>query len=223
MDYDIIIYAVVAVVLLSRLWAAFGRRNDDDRQRPNPFITPLVRPEQRQPDAQAASAGQAVQPPPILLQPFKSAPASLAGGLEQIKEQDASFDEKQFLQGAKAAFTMIVEDFAKGDMGRITRLLSPPVLAHFQAALESRRAAGQVMESSIKSITDAETAAARMEGDNAIITVRFVSVQENVLRDAEGRVIGGEMGKLEEITDLWTFTRNMKSNDPNWLLAETGT
>jgi predicted lipid-binding transport protein (Tim44 family) len=219
MDYDIIIYAVIAAVLLGRLWFVFGRRNDEDRQRPNPFIAPLV-----QPQDNADKSGPTGLPsrPPIVPQLFKAAPASLAGGLEQIKARDAAFDEKQFLQEAKLTFTKVVEDFAKGDMTNITPLLSPPVLAHFQTALEARRNAGQVMESKINAIKDVETTAARIDGDQAFISVRFVSNQENVLRDNNNQVIGGEDGKVEEITDLWTFARDMATKDAPWLLVQTG-
>lgn len=222
MSLDIIIYAVIAVVLLARLWAVLGRRNDEDQQRPNPFITPPPPPSNEADATLVPGRIRTGETSPMLLQPFKSAPTSLAGGLEQIKALDASFDEKQFLQGARQAFTMIVEDFAKADMARITRLLGPTVLGHFQNAIEARRKAGQTMESKIIRIKDAETAAAKVDGTQAAMIVRFVSEQENALRDSGGQVIGGEAGKVEEITDLWTFARDTKSLDPNWILVETG-
>jgi predicted lipid-binding transport protein (Tim44 family) len=221
MDLDIIIYAVVAVILLARLWTVFGRRNDEDKERPNPFAAPLQPPRDETP-AQGAVPGNAPVALPPLLQPFRAAPASLAGGLEQAKALDANFDEKQFLQGARQAFTMIVEDFSKGDLSRITRLLGPDVLPHFRASIDACVAAGQVMESKINNIREAETAAAKVDGTTITITVRFVSEQENVLRDASGHVIGGEVGRVEEITDLWTFARDTTSSDPNWILVETG-
>jgi len=219
MSLDIILYAIIAVVLLVRLWSVFGRRNDDEQQRPNPFVMPAPPTDDAKP---ALPSGMPGAPEiPLLLQPFHAAPASLAGGLEQIKALDPVFDEKTFLQGARTAFTMIVEDFAKGDMNRISRLLGPNVLPHFQNAIEARRKASQTMESKINRIRDAETTAAHVEDSRAIITVRFVSEQENVLRDAGGKVIGGEAGRVEEITDFWTFARDAKSNDPNWILVET--
>ncbi len=218
MGFDIIIYAFIAVVLLARLWTVLGRRNDSDTQRPNPFIAPPPK-DETAPVPERIRSGEA---PPVVLPAFKAAPASLAGGVEQIKALDPSFDEKQFLQGARQAFAMIVEDFAKADMSRITRLLGPNVLPHFLNAIEARRAAGQTMESKVVSIRDAETAAAKVDGTKAILTIRFVSEQENALRDSGGQVIGGEAGRVEEITDLWTFARDTKSSDPNWILVETG-
>jgi predicted lipid-binding transport protein (Tim44 family) len=125
------------------------------------------------------------------------------------------------MQGARAAFTMIVEDFAKGDMTRIENLLGPNVRPHFQNAIEARRKAGQVMESRVARIREAEATTAHVEDTIANVTIRFVSEQENVLRDAGGRVIGGAPETVEEITDIWTFSRDTKSADPNWILIET--
>lgn len=221
MDLDIILYAIIAVVLFARLWSVFGRRNDEDTQRPNPFAAPPTPPANAQ-DASFAGADPAVSPNGALLpKPLLAAPASLAGGLEQIKILDPSFDEKQFLQGARTAFTMIVEDFAKSDLSQIERLLGPEVLPHFRQAIEARRDAGQVMESKILRIREADTFAAQVDDSRAIVTVRFISEQENVLRDAEGHVIGGNPDQVEIITDIWSFARDVKSSDPNWILIET--
>lgn len=224
MSIDTIFYAIIAVVLLVRLWSVLGRRNDDEKQRPNPFVTPapdLKDSQKNDPKAIRSAVVDTIADAYIALRPTHAAPASLTGGLEQIRTLDPSFDEKVFLQGARAAFTMIVEDFAKGDMNRIGRLLGPGVLPHFQNAIEARRKAGQTMESRIVRIRDAETVTARTEDARAVITIRFVSEQENTLRDASGQVINGEAGKVEEITDLWTFARDTKSGDPNWILTET--
>jgi predicted lipid-binding transport protein (Tim44 family) len=223
---DTIIYAVVAIIVFSRLWATFGRRNEEDGDRPNPFIKP--------PDAtsnesekilkdiksQIGTADKTGDLPPML-RPLRAAPDSLAGGLEQIKTLDPSFDEKQFLQGARAAFSMVIEGFFKGDLTGCEKILSAAVRAHFQNAIELRRSAGQTVDHKLERLKDVETSAARVEVKRAFITVRYVSEQMNALSDSTGTVISGEKGKLEEITDLWTFARDTSSSDPNWLLVET--
>src|SRR5262249_16577324 len=97
---DIIIYAVIAAILLARLWVVFGRRNDEDTQRPNPFATPAPQPRKNEDEKfDAAAATPAFKP--ILV-----APNSLAGALDQIKTLDQTFDEKQFLQNAKSSFSL---------------------------------------------------------------------------------------------------------------------
>lgn len=212
MDYDTIIYAVIAVVLLARLWVVFGRRSDDDPQRPNPFILPA--PVSEEPGNAGLTKSQTKLP--IML-----APTSVAGGLEQIKTLIPSFDERAFLQEARVTFTTIVTHFAKGDMGDITSLLGPHVLPHFQNAIDARQQAGQTMENRILRITDAETVTAIIDGTLAVITVRFTSQQENVIRNARREIVGGTDGKVEEIKDLWTFTQDMSEAEPKWVLTET--
>ena len=222
MNMDTLIYAVIAIVVLARLWSSFGQRNDEDRQRPNPFVAPPSPDSKPSSPIVAAPDGNPEMLP--IMRPLLSAPDSLAGGLEQIRFLDQSFDEKAFLQGAKAAFTMILEDFAKGDMARIATMLSPQVAARFRDSIEARRQAGQVMDNKLVRIKDTETAAAKVDGTTAILTVRFVSDQICTLRDSTGVPIGGaDDGRAEEVIDLWTFSRDTKSPDPNWALVETKT
>lgn len=216
MSLDIIFYAIVAVVLMLRLWSVLGRRNEDDAERPNPFA-----PRPRDDDAAFANGEVPSSALSQLAKPITSAPASLAGGLEQVRALDPSFDEKKFLQGARQAFAMIIENFATDNLAAVHRLLGPDVLPHFQAAVAARQKAAQKLQTRVDRFEDVETVAARTEGSRAFVTVRFVSEQENVLRDAGGQVIGGAPGKLESVTDTWTFMRDCTSKDPNWILVET--
>ncbi|MDX2028787.1 MAG: Tim44/TimA family putative adaptor protein [Alphaproteobacteria bacterium] len=217
MSLDIILYAVVAVALLVRLWFVLGRRNDDEQQRPNPFVKPAPNPAEEE----IAGLNLEREKPPLLFKPLQVAPGSLAGGLEQIKALDASFDEKAFLRKAREHFQAVVESFAKGDLSTVEKILGPNVLPRFREAIEARQKAGQTMESRIVRIKDVETVTAKTEDNQAILTVRFVTEQENTLRDAQGKIIGGAAGNIEEITDLWTFARDTKSIGPDWILIQT--
>jgi predicted lipid-binding transport protein (Tim44 family) len=216
---DIIIYALIAVVLLVRLWAVFGRRNDSDRQRPNPFITPAPGVRDDEDVMVLAERGRKPGAPPLA--PLAAAPQSLQGTLDAIKQLDPSFDEKQFLQNMRTLFTKIVDAFAKGDLADVKAYLGPVVLSRFAAAIAARKAAGETLSCRIVRIRDAETAAARLEDSRVFITMRIVSEQENILRDTAGEIVSGAAGKVEEITDLWTFARDMKSPNPAWQLVET--
>lgn len=216
---DIVIYAVIAAVLLARLWSVFGRRGDEDQEpRPNPFAPP---PDHVLPPGQTVTHG--VQPPaelPALLRPIQLAPASLAGGLERVQQLDLSFDEKQFLQAAQQNFLTVVGDFAKNDLTRSKALLGASVLKSFEGAIAARRAAGQTLENKIIRC-DAEVTAARAEDTRIFLTVRFMSEQENVLRDSKGAIVSGLPGKSEEISDVWVFSRDTKSPAGSWQIVET--
>jgi len=216
MDYDIIIYALVAVLILARLWTVLGQRGGDDRTRINPFA---ARPPTTLDAGPTAIAGPQRTETPLLLKPMQLAPDSLAGGLASIRVADPTFDEKQFLQKVRAAFTTILAGFAKGDLTEAAPFLHPVVLAQFKDAVEARQQAGQSMDHRLVAIREAECVTAKSEGNHATITVRFVSQQETTLRDSLGAVLDNS-GKTEEITDLWVFARDVKA-DPNWILVET--
>ena len=117
-------------------------------------------------------------PPPAPDEPY-----SLAAGIGQIQANDPTFDEKGFLQGAKAAFGMIVTAFAQGDTPTLRPLLSDDVYDNFAAAIRSRQASGESLETRVIDIRDADLIEARMEGRTAFVTIKFISEQINVTRD----------------------------------------
>ncbi len=223
MDHiDILIYAAVTVFLLSRLWAVLGRRDDDEAERP-PRNNPFGSSENGQVDEEDVMVleGRVKSVTPAILTQGGHAPASLAGALDQIRSQDPLFDEKKFLDGAKAAFTKIVGCFASGDLSPVERFLGPAVYQPFLKAIDARRAAGQTLENRIERLAAADIVAAKTEESSAILSVEFVSHQVNVLRDASGQILDGAVGQAEEVRDLWVFSRDMRSANPNWQLIET--
>jgi len=124
--------------------------------------------------------------------------------------------------GARQAFEMIVDAFARGDTEALRPLLADDVYGGFAEAIEQRREAGETLETEVVAIKQAEAVEARMDGPHAYVTVRFVSDQVNVTRDAEGNIVDGDPDQLAEIVDLWTFGRDTSTRDPNWELVSTG-
>jgi predicted lipid-binding transport protein (Tim44 family) len=214
--FDIIFLALVAAFIILRLRSVLGRRTGNERQRPDPFRpappTP-PQPAQRSPEVLPPAGGPFAAPPP--------APGSLAAGMAQIKVADPSFEEQEFLNGARSAFEYIVTAFASGDEAKLKPLLSTEVFDRFSAEIRNRKAAGHVHETTIVRIRDAELASARMESTTAAVTVRYVSEQINVTRDAAGQVVDGDPDRISEVTDVWTYARNTRSSDPNWILVAT--
>ncbi len=214
---EIVIFAMIAAFLVYRLRSVLGRRTGEEQQRPNPFTPQPSRtdnvvalPDRNRPRAEAVPASEE--------------PLSLAGALDQIKAADPAFDEKNFLQGAKAAFQMIVEAFARGDTAALRPLLADDVYENFSRAIRARQAAGEQYETRVERVREAEVVEARLDSDRtAMVTVKIVSDQMNVLRDRAGTVIEGNPDKVVEATDIWTFARNTRARDPNWALVETHT
>lgn len=222
MEYlDIIVLAIVAVVIALRLRSVLGQRHDDEPRKPNPFGVPKAGKDEDDEGFMLSPKHEAAMPAPQALPPPVLAPESLAGTLTLIKQRAPQFDEKEFLQGARSAFTMIVTGFAQGEMERIRPFLGPEVFQSFSRAVTERRAAGQRLETTIHIVKEAEVTRARLSGDTARLTVRFVSEQSNVTYDETGQLVDGSPTQREVIEDVWSFARNLKQDNPVWLLVET--
>src|SRR5262249_20071998 len=145
----------------------------------------------------------------------------VAAGLDAILAEDASFDAKHFLAGARAAYEMIVTAYAEGDRRTLKNLLSREVYDGFENAIREREGRGETTETRFASIDRADITGAELRGKTAHITVRFVSQLVSVTHDRSGGVIEGSPEKVTEVTDVWTFARDISSRDPNWKLVAT--
>jgi predicted lipid-binding transport protein (Tim44 family) len=146
----------------------------------------------------------------------------LAQGLDAIAAQDSSFDPRHFVSGARSAYEMIVLAFANGDRRSLKDLLSSEVYESFDAAIKDREKREQKIETRFVSIDRAELVNADARDRSAQLTVRFVSQMISVTRDKNGTIVDGNPDKVTDITDVWTFARDVTSRDPNWKLVGTG-
>jgi predicted lipid-binding transport protein (Tim44 family) len=144
-----------------------------------------------------------------------------SAGVAAVRAADPGFEPISFAGGARAAFTTIVEAFAKGETGPLRPLLDPPTFASFEAAIRGRAERREKAETTLIGFEASDVAAAEMQGSFAQVTVRFVSEQINVVRNAEGQIADGNPNEVQKVVDLWTFRRDTKSSDPNWLLVKT--
>jgi predicted lipid-binding transport protein (Tim44 family) len=217
---DILFFAMVAAFIALRLRSVLGRRTGHERRRTGGF----------EPARRNGAGDNVVALPDRPVSATEADPAigeladgGLKAGLTQIRLADHRFDLKGFIAGAKAAFEMIVEAYAAGEKGTLRPLLAEDVFAGFAGAIDQREAAGHSLDTQLITIRDAQPVEAGMQGSLARITMRFASEQINVVRDAEGNVLEGDPATAEEVVDLWTFERDTRSPDPNWLLVETRT
>ncbi|HEV2550409.1 MAG TPA: Tim44/TimA family putative adaptor protein [Stellaceae bacterium] len=206
---EIFVLAVIAGFLVLRLRSVLGRRTGTERRR-EAFGAPDAAPEKVVP-----------LPPRSQVPTPSSADTAGVSGLAALKAADRSFEEKHFLEGARAAFEIIVNAFAKGDAAALKPLLSDAVFASFAQAIREREAHEERHETNLLTVKTVELAEGALQGDAALVTVKFVSDQINVTRAADGHVVDGSPDQVEEKTDLWTFSRSVRSRDPNWTLVAT--
>jgi predicted lipid-binding transport protein (Tim44 family) len=212
----IVILAMIFALLALRLFAVLGRRTGHEQQRQlptpgddRPIAARPVAPSQGDARAEAGRDNETVV----------SVPAQ--SGLRALIALDRSFDVNQFLVGARAAYGMILEAFWKGDRDTLRRHCDADVLAAFEQAIDAREAAGQTLENRLVRIENGNITDVRVDNGHAIITVRFEADISAVTKDSSGMVIAGSLVDAVPTMDLWTFSRDVRSRDPNWLLLET--
>jgi predicted lipid-binding transport protein (Tim44 family) len=237
-NYDIILIGLVAIFLILRLRAVLGKRTGNERPPArDPFSPPTPPPPTAGPPriGDAPSGNDNVIPLPNNNAPSPRPPLAVnapggirstvlpaaAPGVAAIRAVDPGFEPTGFAAGARAAFTTIVEAFAKGDIGPLQSLLDPQTFASFKGAITGRIERGEKAETTLIGFEASDIAMAEMQGGFAQVTVRFVSEQINVLRNADGQIADGNPNEVQKVVDLWTFRRDTRSSDPNWLLIKT--
>jgi predicted lipid-binding transport protein (Tim44 family) len=161
------------------------------------------------------------EPPPPVWKGFAEEGSPLAATLGRMAESDPGFTPKSFVEGAKLAYEMIIDAFAKGDKSALKNLLSREVFDGFSRAIDARASQGQRVESRFVGIDKAVIQQAEVAGRKASITMEFVSELISATYDRAGEVIDGDPKEIRQVTDVWTFERDLGSRDPNWKLVAT--
>ena len=213
--FDIILFAMVAGFLVLRLRSVLGRRTGNERRR-DLFV--------RRPRAAPEKGPTLIEPSPTVAATTTTTPPpgdAVAEGLNQIHRADPSFDPSQFLEGVRIAFEMIVTAFANADKAGLRPLLSDEVFQQFVTAIDERTAAKETLETRIQRLDSSDIVEAELLGRNAQVTVKLTSQQINVTRAMDGSIVDGDPEHPTEKTDYWTFARDTRSADPNWVLVAT--
>lgn len=210
---DIILLAMVAGFLVLRLRSTLGRRTGHEQQpetyRGDNVVSLPDRPAAARSGDQSRDIDPAYQGTPF------------EEGLTQIAMADPYFDVAGFLSGAGKAFEMIVAAYARHDTDTLKPLLSDEVYSNFAAAIQDREDRSESMETDLVVIKPPKLETVEVKNGHAVIAVRFESEQVNLIKDSEGRIVEGDPDQIETVVDIWTFSRDLGSEDPNWVLTAT--
>lgn len=214
MEFMIILLAMVAAFLGLRLYSVLGKRTGAEQD----FVRPVEGGAGNTPPRPATTRPDLAPATPDLPRALDMRAET---GLRAIVQADRTFDITAFVGGAKAAYKMILEAYWSGDKDALRELTDDDVYASFAEAIDARTEKGEVMENRLLRIEEARIVDAALETNEAQITLRFVSDIAALIRNADGEVIAGSMTDAVEETDVWTFARDVKSQDPNWRLIDT--
>jgi len=192
----LIIFAALAAIVLYQLYAVLGRRVG------------------RQPGDSPASESARPGARPLDRPPEPVDEAVGLTGLAALKARDPAFDIGRFLSGAKSAYEMTVRAFAAGDRATLRNLLAPNVMSSFEAVIAQRENEGSTESVEFLTAPRADLERAEVQGDLARVTARFLGEFRSRTKNAEGEAV-----EDRRTAELWTFERNLKSRDPNWVLV----
>lgn len=212
---DIIILGAVAAFIILRYRSMLGDktgRDPSETKRPNiEELERIIQLPQKVEDLK----------PVIPTVTFDGYTGEVRDTLRSMNRIDPDFTPDGFLEGAKSAFEMVLDAYRTHDADTLKMLLDKPLYEKFTQALKDQDARGEKEESTLVAITRTEITAATLTGNKASITVEFTSDQIQVTRDKDGKITGGNASDEIEVNDSWRFTRDLKAQDPNWVIIDT--
>lgn len=242
-DLFTLIALIAAIVAIFKLRSVLGRRTNDDDTRLEQRARRAAEEQQR--TAATAGSDKVVALPrrdreePVAepvgsvslaekearIKNYASGDETIGQGLMDISRADPAFDPENFVSGAKRAYEMIVTAFAEGNLKTLRDLLNKDVYDGFASAIAERDSRGEQVDQSFVGISKADILEADLKGGKANITIRFVSQLISALRDKAGTVLSGDPSRVKDVTDIWTFSRDISTararQSPNWTLVST--
>lgn len=222
-DFITLFFLVAAVLIFLQLRSVLGRRTGNEKPPFDPFSAReaakvpvddnkvVTLPKRGETEENRFAAVDAVAAPGT----------ALNDSLRQLVETDPSFQPKEFLNGARMAYEMIVMAFADGDRDTLKNLLSKDVYDGFDAAITEREKRGEVVKSTFVGIERIEMTQAAVRDSEEQITLRIISQLISATYDKDGKLVDYDAENVSEVDDIWTFSRDIRSRDPNWKLIAT--
>lgn len=232
LDLPTLIVIGLAIVILFRLRSVLGTRTGNERpplerrvksDAPNKpvkeeTVVPMRPHGAGNPDLDEERRHRKIE---AEIEQYSKGNVPLADGFKAVIEADPSFSPRNFLDGAKQAYEMIVTAFAAGDRQTLKNLVEKDVFDGFQRAIVEREAANQSVDFTFVGLPKIEFSEAEYDKKNVLITIRFHAEVVSATRDKAGTLVDGNADQVQTIADEWTFARNPKSRDPNWKVVAT--
>jgi predicted lipid-binding transport protein (Tim44 family) len=232
-----LVLAAIALMVVWRLRSVLGQRTGTERPPIDPYAPPrrtngsapvetasgkvLDFPSSKEESARKAEVD--LEPKVPIWTGYAKAASPLAAGFEKLAQADPAFSPREFLEGAKLAYEMIVEAFAKGDKPALKNLLSREVFDGFSKAIDSRSQVGEKLDFQFVGFEKVDFMSVALTGKRANIVVKFASQMISATYDKAGTLIDGNPKEVRDITDIWSFERDVAQKDPNWRVVATET
>jgi predicted lipid-binding transport protein (Tim44 family) len=212
---QLLVLAGIAIFLILRLRSVLGTREGFEKP-PLPAATDTKK--RAKPEFEVIEGG-----PDRDITDHIADGTEAARALAAMKGADSAFNVREFLQGARGAYEMILMAFENGDLSSVKGFIAPEVYDAMAGVIEERQRNGLRVEATFVGISDLTLKDATFDRDSreAELSVRFVGELTEVVRDRAGDIVEGSSTAIKRQKDVWTFARTMGSPDPNWILVAT--
>jgi predicted lipid-binding transport protein (Tim44 family) len=222
---DILIFAIIAIVIFYKLNKQLGKIDEEEKRNIEDKVSLMRRMQDEL--LKKNNANNQTQP----LQQKLIGQSSTIQGLENVDEAtkqnleaifaSCNISYEFFINGAKSAFEMVLKAFSDGDISTLKMLLSDKIFSAFQKALDQRNIEQKKLTTNLIAIEKVEIISAITLENNASIVIKFVTKQINYICDKDEKVLEGKKDEINQITDVWTFKKDLTIADPNWIINAT--
>ena len=221
-DIFTLVFLALAVFVAWKLRSVLGQKTGHEQPPRDVFAkkTPPVQSEGNVIRLPGAAANDVAPEPEFPWAGITEPGSAVAAGLDAIAREERGFDARGFLEGSKAAYEMIVTSFARGDRKTLKGLLAKDVYDDFDQAIKDRETKGETAETTFVSMDKAELTAAEVKGKMGFVTMRFSPKLISTVKNKAGEIVDGAE-QVVDVSETWTFSRQLGSRDPNWLLVAT--
>ena len=213
---DILILAMIAIFIINRLKNVLGKKTGNEHDIVEKYSRGKTNFKESPPD-QISKSNQKQK---TVKDVFFHNDPKINSDLREIYNQDENFDSKEFLDGSKKAFEFIIKNYSEEKLEPLKKLLSSSIYKDFKSQIDVRVKKSQNLDVTIIGIKSAEIVNASLKSKIALICVKFSSEQVQVVKDLEGKIVEGDNNQILSIDEKWSFSKNLKSKDPNWTLEK---
>jgi predicted lipid-binding transport protein (Tim44 family) len=224
-DFITLFFLVAAVLIFFQLRSVLGRRTGNEKPPADPFSARDAVKAPGTDDSKVVTLprrdGVEEDQRNFEIDSFAKPETPLNASVRALIKADPTFRPREFVNGVRMAYEMVVMAFADGDRKTLKGLLSNEVYEGFDMAIAEREKRGDVVKSTFVGIDKADLVQIVMKDSEAQLTMRIVSQLISATYDKDGTLIDGDREAVSEVTDIWTFARDIGSRDPNWKLIAT--
>ena len=211
---DILILAMIAIFIINRLRNVLGKKTGNESDIVEKFTQKRSEFKESEPDS--VSKDKTNQP---LAKKHHSDP-KINKSINEILKVDPDFNASSFCDGAKKAFEYILKEYCNDNIKSLEKLVSKNILSSFSSQIKERQKKSEKLEITVISVKEPVIKDITTQKNKAVIKLFFDSEQVQLTKGKDNDIIEGDSNQILSITENWTFSKDMKSKDPNWTLEE---